>query len=393
MRYISADFIIPISSNIINGGIVQVDKTGTIIKVGEKKDFPLVDIEYFPGIIIPGFINTHCHLELSHMKGLCSTGTTLIPFITDVVKHRDFDQEIILAKISEEDENMFAAGIQAVGDISNKIDTANTKHKSSMHYYTFVEMFDFMQDSLTLSTIENYRSVFRDQSNEGTNKKSFVPHAPYSVSEALFDFINKANPEKATISIHNQETQAEQSLFETGESDFHDFVKGFGFSLDHLQPTGQGSIYYALKYMQAKHRNLFVHNTLTSEADIKAAHTWSENCYWATCPNANLYIENKLPNYQYFIDQNAKMTIGTDSIMSNWHLSIWEEIKTIKKYQSYVPLSSLLKWSTLNGAQSLGYEKLLGSLEVGKKPGIVNIDLDWQGEDTDIHSSKPVRVV
>jgi len=393
MRYISADYVHPISSEIINNGVVQVDGSGTIIKIGTKSDFPSVDIEHFSGILIPGFINTHCHLELSHMKGLCKTGTTLIPFITDVVKHRDFDQEIILAKIKEEDTNMFNAGIQAVGDISNKVDTALTKSESPIHYYTFVEMFDFMQDTLTKSTIENYRAVFRDQSDEGANKKSFVPHAPYSVSEALFDFINKANPNKSTISIHNQETPAEQSLFETGDSDFHDFVKGFGFSLDHLQPTGQGSIYYALKNMQAKRKNLFVHNTLTSETDIQAAHEWSENCYWATCPNANLYIENKLPNYQNFINQNAKMTIGTDSIMSNWQLSIWEEIKTIKKYQSYVPLTSLLQWSTLNGAQSLGYQKQLGSLEVGKNPGLVNVDLDWKGEDTDIRDSKPVRII
>jgi cytosine/adenosine deaminase-related metal-dependent hydrolase len=393
MRYISADFIVPISSDIINNGVVQVDEVGTILKIGSKSDFPSADIEHFSGIVIPGFINTHCHLELSHMKGLCKTGTTLIPFITDVVKHRDFEEKIILAKIKEEDENMYAAGIQAVGDISNKVDTAHTKSVSPIRYYTFVEMFDFMQDSLTKGTIENYRAVFRDQSDDGLNKKSFVPHAPYSVSEALFEFINKANSSNATISIHNQETPSEQSLFETGESDFHDFVKGFGFSLEHLQPIGKGSIYYVIKNMQAKQRNIFVHNTLTSEADIKAAYEWSENCYWATCPNANLYIENKLPNYQKFINQNAKMTIGTDSIMSNWQLSVWEEVKTIKKYQSYVPLMSLLKWATLNGADSLGYQKQLGSLEVGKRPGLVNIDLDWKGEDTDISSSKPVRVI
>ena len=145
--------------------------------------------------------------------------------------------------------------------------------------------------------------------------------------------------------------------------------------------------------MQAKRRNLFVHNTLTSEADIKAAHDWSENCYWATCPNANLYIENKLPNYQNFLNQNAKMTIGTDSIMSNWQLSVWEEVKTIKKYQSFVPLKSLLQWATLNGAQSLGYQKQLGSIEVGKQPGLVNVDLDWKGEDTDISMSHPVRIL
>ncbi|MBT8233529.1 MAG: amidohydrolase family protein [Bacteroidia bacterium] len=393
MRFLSADYIFPITSEPIKNGVVQLDDDNAIVKVGTKEDFGSVDVKHFSGILLPGFINTHCHLELSHMKGLCPTGTSLITFIGNVVKLRDFEQSIIQSKIEEEDRNMFAAGIQAVGDISNKVDTAKTKSKSPIHYYTFVELFDFMQSSLTVSTIENYRAVFRDQSSEGANKKSFVPHAPYSVSEELFDFINKANPDNATISIHNQETFDENALFETGESGFHDFVKGFGFNLDHHKPIGKGSIYYALKNMQAKRRNLFVHNTLTTEEDIQATHSWSPHCFWATCPNANLYIENRLPNYQNFLNQNAMMTIGTDSIMSNWQLSVWEEIKTIKKYQSYVPLSSLLEWATINGAKALGYHKSLGSLEVGKKPGIVNIDLKWEDDATDITHSNPKRVV
>ena len=128
MRYISADYIVPVSSDIINNGVVQVDEIGTIVKIGPKADFPSVDIEHFSGIVLPGFINTHCHLELSHMKGLCKTGTTLIPFITDVVKFRDFEEEIVLAKIKEEDENMYAA-IDALVD---KLDRQVKKHKEKI---------------------------------------------------------------------------------------------------------------------------------------------------------------------------------------------------------------------------------------------------------------------
>ena len=87
------------------------------------------------------------------------------------------------------------------------------------------------------------------------------------------------------------------------------------------------------------------------------------------------------------------MTLGTDSIMSNWQLSIWEEIKTIKRMQSYVPLTELLQWATINGAEALGYHKTMGSLEVGKSPGIVHVDVHWQGEDTDISQSVSKRVV
>lgn len=393
MRFISADYVIPISSSIIKDGIVQVDSKGTIINIGTTADFGSVDVEKHSGILLPGFINTHCHLELSHMKGLCKTGTQLIPFISNVVKLRDFPQDEINEKIIEEDSNMFNAGIQAVGDISNKIDTAFQKEISPIHYYTFVEMFDFLQDTLTLGTIENYRNVFKDQSDGGKNKKSFVPHAPYSVSQKLFEFINKANPAKASISIHNQETLDENQLFQNGKSGFDDFYKSFGFNLDDFKPNGKTSIYYALENLNPKRRNIFVHNTLTNTAEIQAAQNWSDNVYWATCPNANLYIENKLPHYKNFIDCNAKMTIGTDSIMSNWQLSVWEEVKTIKKYQSYVPLISLLKWATLNGAEALGYSQSIGSLDIGKSPGLINVDLNWDDNNTDLRHSVPQRII
>ena len=143
--------------------------------------------------------------------------------------------------------------------------------------------------------------------------------------------------------------------------------------VDAFAPTGKDSIYYALTHMNPAQRTLFVHNTLSNRADIEAAQNWSNQVYWATCPNANLYIENRLPDYSAFLDKEARMTIGTDSLTSNWQLSILEEIKTIARYQSYVPFPTLLRWATLNGAEALGFADTLGSLEVGKTPGILQL--------------------
>lgn len=392
MKYYSSDYILPISSEPIKNGVVVIDDQGVVESLGQKSDYKSADIEHYNGVLMPGMINTHCHLELSHMKGKCPTGTTLIPFITNVVKMRDFEPELIQEKIAEEDKNMWNAGIQAVGDISNKIDTAAQKKRSPISYYTFVEMFDFMQPAATEATIEQYRNVYKDQAHESGNKRSFVPHAPYSVSEGLFDFINRANPDNAVLSIHNQETLDEELLFLNGSGRFPDFFKGFNVSLDHFTPPGKTSIHYVLQNMKPKKKNIFVHNTLTTKEDIEAAHNWSSDVYWATCPNANLYIENRLPYYKELIESNAKMTIGTDSIMSNWQLSVWEEIKTIKKMQSYVPLTDLLYWATINGAQALDYAKSMGSIEVGKKPGLVYLDIEWQGDNTDITNSNAKRV-
>ncbi|MEL6276929.1 MAG: amidohydrolase family protein, partial [Bacteroidota bacterium] len=353
---------------------VQVDDVGKIIAIGEEGDFTGIMLERAAeGVILtPGFINTHCHLELSHLVGKVDTGTTLIPFLVGVVSLRDVDPSEIEAAIVEQDRLMWERGIQAVGDICNKADTAATKSASPIRYHSFVEMFDFLQEDRAESSFQDFFAAYEGQSVVGDNSKTIVPHAPYTVSDGLYKRINELNAGKGPVSIHNQETPAEDQLFETGESPFLGFFKGFGMSIDGFKAPGHTSIRHALPRMDAQCRTLLVHNTMTSPADIAYAQGWAQNgIYWATCPNANLYIENRLPRYQHFLDANAKVTIGTDSLTSNWQLCILEELKTISKYQSYVPFQTLLRWATLNGAEALQYEADLGSLEVGKKPGLL----------------------
>jgi cytosine/adenosine deaminase-related metal-dependent hydrolase len=302
------------------------------------------------------------------------TGTTLLPFLVGVVSLREVAQAKIDAAIVEQDQYMWAQGIQAVGDICNKLDTAAVKRNSPIRYYSFVEMFDFLQPDRAAATFGGYLPVFEGQADEGGNQKSAVPHAPYTVSDPLYDRINQLNGGKGVVSIHNQETPAEDQLFADGSGPFPAFFAGFGATLDHFTPPATSSLRYALRRMDTNCKTLLVHNTMTKAADIEFAHRWGNaGVFWATCPNANLYIENRLPNYQIFLDTEAKVTIGTDSLTSNWQLSVLEELKTISKFQSYVPFATLLQWATLNGAQALDFASELGSFEAGKKPGVLSL--------------------
>jgi aminodeoxyfutalosine deaminase len=377
MKKITADWVYPIASEPIKNGVIILDDNGKILALDQRKNHDLASLDIRKGTITPGFINTHCHLELSHMKGLVATGTTLIPFITGVVTKRAAAEKVIAKAIEKAEKGMLKSGIVAVGDISNVTDTFAQKAKGRLRYYTFIEMFDFLQEQNADAEFEKYRAVYDALPLAEGSQKSVVPHAPYSVSRKLFEKINDLNAKSnITVSIHNQETQPEQDLFLKGEGGFYDFYGKFGISLDSFVAPKETAIHYALKNMPPSVRTLFVHNTLTSKADIEAAHNWSPNVYWATCPNANLYIENRLPNYQNFLDVNARMTIGTDSLTSNWQLSIIEEMKTIQRFQSYVPLDILLKWATLNGAEALGFADTLGSLEVGKTPGLALLSIE-----------------
>ena len=377
MKKISADWVYPITSAPIENGVVILDDAGKILAIDHRHNHDSASLDIRKGTLTPGFVNTHCHLELSHMKGLVATGTTLIPFITDVVTKRAGSEKVIQKAIEKAENEMLKGGIVAVGDISNVPDTFAQKAKGRLNYYTFIEMFDFLQTQNATAEFEKYRAVYDVLTLAGGSKKSVVPHAPYSVSRDLFQKINYFNEKSnITVSIHNQETQPEQDLFQKGEGAFYDFYGKFGISLDGFVAPKTTAIHYALENMNPSVRTLFVHNTLTSKADIEAAHQWSPNVFWATCPNANLYIENRLPHYQNFLDTNAHMTIGTDSLTSNWQLSIIEEMKTIQRFQSYVPLDILLKWATLNGAEALGFEDRLGSLEVGKTPGLALLSIE-----------------
>lgn len=374
MHKISADWVFPVSSEPIEKAVIITDEEGKILAIESREQHDLASVQRVPGVLIPGFVNTHCHLELSHMKGKVDTGTGLIPFITSVVTQRNAPAETILAAIQEAEQEMLNCGIVAVGDISNAPDTFATKAQGRMRYHTFLELFDFLQQDAAEKTLQDCLALYQKLELAPDSKCSLSPHAPYSVSRPLFDKINEHNTDlSATVSIHNQETPSEQALFLDKTGDFLTFYSKFGISLDAFEPIGKGSIYYALAHMNPAQRTLFVHNTLTNRADIEAAQAWSEQVYWATCPNANLYIENRLPDYSAFLDTNARMTIGTDSLTSNWQLSVLEEMKTIARYQSYVPFSSLLRWATLNGAEALGFADTLGSFEVGKTPGILQL--------------------
>jgi len=386
MQKITADVVYTMTGKPLRNGVVVFDDQGKILHVAASDDFEQGDLKYYKGALVPGFVNTHSHLELSHMLGQAETGTGLIPFILHVIRQREFAAEAISEAIRLAEDQMLDEGIVAVGDISNTTDTFQQKNLGRMRYYTFVEMFDLLQNDQANQSYSKYLDIHDQLDTTNGSRKSCVPHSPYTVSKTLFKKVVETNQgTDHTVSIHNQEMVHENALFQDKSGDLIGFYESFGISLDDFEPIGQGSIMYALAYLNPAQRNLFVHNTLTTVDEIAFAQKWSPNTFWATCPNANLYIENRLPDYRAFIGVDALMTIGTDSLASNWQLSILAEMKTIKRYQSYVPFETLLQWATINGARALGFDSDLGSIEPGKTPGINLVSFNPQNESFDDH--------
>ena len=353
MRYLSADTIYPLHRAPIKEGVLVLDD-GLVVDLLERRE-GVDNLEVFEGFICPGFVNTHCHLELSHMFRKFPEQLGLPDFINQLPRKREASVVSIQDAITAADKQMQNNGIVAVGDISNTADTFPLKLESPIYYHTFIELYAI--NSAKAEWVFQHGLSLQEKCQ---TPSSIVPHATYSVSNLLFEKIKQHNSGEL-VCIHNQETKTEDAFFLQGSGALYNQLKAFG----ELNVSGLSALRTVFpKIPQAS--ILLVHNTYTSQSDVKWAESQHENLFWCTCPNANLYIEGRLPNYENF--KEVKMTVGTDSLASNHTLSIWEEVQTIIK-NTDLELNTVLTWACKYGAEFLQL-KDLGTLERGKKPGV-----------------------
>ena len=329
------------------------------------------DIQSFEGVLSPGFINAHCHLELSHMKGMIPPETGLGEFVKQIVSLRNMDSELVQAAIAASEAEMLANGIVAVGDISNTTDTLVQKTKNNLGYYNFVEIYD-LDPSLAAEKMNAGLAVQKAFTDSGL-VASLIPHAPYSVTFALWKLLAE-HFGTHTITMHNQETPAENEFFETKTGAFLSMYERTKISLDFFHATGLSSLQSVLPFFKNASTSILVHNSFTTAADINAVEKQMPNTFWCLCPNANQYIEKTMPPVELLQKHNATIIVGTDSLASNWSLNILDELKTIQKHNPSIPLAEMLTWATLNGAVALQMDKRLGSFEKDKQPGVVLIE-------------------
>lgn len=381
MRFLSADLIFPIETQPIPNGILIVGPNGTIKDVltqGDENAPEKSRIEHFNGALCPGFINAHCHLELSHMKGLVPEKTGLPAFIMQIVSRRNENADMKMDAIQSADEEMWRNGIEAVGDICNTADTLETKRNSRIKYHSFVEVFSFDSSKAKEVLTEGIRvaNVYAERGLKAT----IVPHAPYSVSEELFEGIrNQQNRFSGTISIHNQETESENEMFVSGSGELVEIFEKFGEDFSNFKPQFKSSLDYHLAQLPNEVNSVLVHNTMTKAEEFAEANNQNENLFWCACPNANQYIENRIPNIPMWLKTVSTVCAGTDSLASNHQLSIIDELKLIQTKHPEVKTSELLQIATINGAKALNLENEKGSFRKGKLPGVILLkDLDTE---------------
>jgi cytosine/adenosine deaminase-related metal-dependent hydrolase len=379
-RKFTADYLFT-GSRLLQDQVLVTDEKGLIEAIIPPSEAGS-GVQTLTGILAPGFVNAHCHLELSHLKDVLPPHQGMINFLLGVMRQRFVPEDNILQAIADAETALWHNGIVAVGDICNTPHTIPQKTGKRLYYHNFIETTGFVPATATtrFQTGRELWEQFRKAGNPVDNNNTIVPHAPYSVSPALFELITHWEG-NSLLTMHNQESQDEETFFRTGKGGFNRLYEALGLDISFYKPEAKSSLQTCLPRFQAGQSLILVHNVLTSEEDLRFIQNGVQlpDCHFCLCPNANLYIGNGLPNLPLLHKQGVSIVIGTDSLASNEQLSVLAEIKTLRHHYPEVPVEALLQYATLNGAKALGIQQTYGSFEKGKTPGVVVIQPDLSG--------------
>jgi aminodeoxyfutalosine deaminase len=376
MKKFSAHFIFTNTGTPLNRGIITTDDDGTIISI-EDTGGNLTEkgpVQFFNGIITPGFVNCHCHLELSHLKGFFEQGKGLPEFLKKIRLDRDNLSSIVVSAACSADNEMAEEGVVLCADICNTSDTFHFKKESRIHYINLAEVFGVDPEKADRRIEEMVKVAHAAE--ELDLPISFVPHSVYSLSLPLFRQLKRKSENNAITSIHFMETEGEKEFIENQSGELMNYYKESGLISSGFETVGN-HVKAILKEITSSGNLILVHNTFTDIDTVKAVNQ-REKIFWCLCPNSNIYIENKIPPVGMLLEEGCDLIIGTDSLASNTRLSILEELKTLQKHFPSIPLEEMIMWSTINGARALNEESSFGTIEPGKKSGLIllqNIDL------------------
>jgi len=371
---ISAKWLFPISGAPIENGAIEVSPQGEIISVGEAE----AGDEILDGILVPGFVNAHCHIELSHLVGLFKQGTGMDGFIKQINELRcAVDKEGRIEALTAQMEQLYAQGVSAMADISNGNESFDAKASSPLYTRTYLELFGTEPEDAE-QILAGAIELQKEAKALGLDAAP-TPHSCYTMSQELNRMAAAEGLKSGFISYHNQESDQENDMIRYGKGELWEDYNSRGTTM--LPVMGVSALEYFISNLSKARslpvedgRVLLVHNVDTDPMSIEAALKAFTQCYWAICPLSNIFIHRALPNIDMLREHNLNICIGTDSLSSNTLLSMVDEIRCLQEHFPHLQLDEILKWATLNGAAAIGKEDIYGSFEIGKRPGVVLIE-------------------
>ena len=377
--------------------VLVLDHADYVVGLGAAPSH--VSVELLPGLLVPGLVNAHVHLELSHLLGKIPEGTGLPRFLEQVMRQRSADVEDAGFKQAMQlaDKVLTEQGVVVAADICNTPNSVPVKASSAIRWYSFIEVAG-VDPTAALSRTSKALPLrdFFQQMLPNQPRPMITPHAPYSVAPRLWEFLNDASYNQL-LTIHNQESPEEDRWMAKAEGSFGEFFDAVGLSRKLHTPTGKSSLESWLPRLTKQQKLLLVHNTFMLEESLDFLSQYAKDTLRqlptvVLCPRANLYIEQQLPPVNMFAAHNVNMAIGTDSLASNHSLSMLLEMRALMHTpQRNFGWTDVLQWATLQGARALRCDDHFGSFEIGKSPGVVLITL--ANEDGCVEESETKLIV
>ncbi len=360
MRRIAAHWLID-RGQVMQRPVVSIADDGQIVAIEQWESLDkMAHTEFYAGALTAGFVNAHCHIELSYLRWKIERGSGFAGFaraIGQVRGEATLDERV--AALAAADAKMQSEGVVAVADIVNGSTSMAMKRQSKIYYHSFAEVFGLC------STEEPMKELLRYENT------TLTPHSTYSLQEGVFGRVAKHEYETmatAPLSVHFMESPDEKALY-SGKGSLAAWYERMGWKCDFLHYGSPAA--RIVRQIAADRKVLLVHNCCIEEQDFQLIEQhFKMRPSWVVCPRSNDYISGLTPPLELLRKGGAEICIGTDSLASNEELSMVAEMKMMRE----VPLPELIGWATINGAKALGLEQQLGSLVVGKRPGIVLLE-------------------
>jgi cytosine/adenosine deaminase-related metal-dependent hydrolase len=363
---------------VLRGGVV-VDAAGTVLAAGDADTlaaaFPDARTEEHRGVLMPGLVNAHTHLELSALRGRTRPGSGFVGWVDGMLAARgEVDEAEEAEGIARGVAELVASGTVAVGDVTNTLGAVGALRRARIGGAVFHEVFG-LDEARTVARVAALEAEAHALGllEDPALAWSPAPHTLHTTHPAAVRAILAlAQRRGVRTSVHLAEHGAERSALEAGTGPMVDWLEARTKTpRDGFRWHAEGPVAVAEKLGVLGPHALVVH--LTDARPEELARVAASGAHVVLCPRSNLFIETRLPPLPAMLRAGLAPALGTDSLASCPTLDVLAEAKALHERFADVPAHAFLAMATRNGARALGIEAL-GALAPGKRPGVLLVE-------------------
>ncbi|MGD0675251.1 MAG: amidohydrolase family protein [Polyangiaceae bacterium] len=380
MRALHADAIFTGDAGVLRDAAVVVDEHGEIMAVGAADgvlpSFAGLVVERFRGVVLPGLVNAHTHLELSALHGQVPGGAGFVSWVEHLIGARlEMHPEADAAAIERAVADLDSYGTVAVGEVTNSLVAVRALARRGFVGCIFHEVFGVDRASVERRMTELPRVLEEHVGTWPTPDLAYspTPHTLYTTHvSAVARLLREAYDGRRRVSVHIAEHAAERRFLEHGDGPVARWYESrLRLARDTLEWPGKPSIPFADELGALAPNVVCVHLTDARKDELETVARRGAAVVF--CPRSNLFIEARLPPLLSARAVGLWPALGTDSLASNASLDVLSEARALADRFPTIPAVDLLRMATWAGAMALGRDDV-GRIARGSRPGLLLIE-------------------